>query len=256
MRLAKRSHGSQRVHIVPPLHNLAVLDGNDRDEPVVVGCAGSNNLTVHIVFEDHYTSILGSMHDERVRAMQEDVVTVARIKCHQCFATINLLWPSRENISKLEDRVVGDGIEIVVAIDLTGQTLLDYIEERVERREGLVLRIGHDCFLAVVWRDSVGNTTRQDRINAHCQFLSGARVSTLTMLMASWKRRTRSTRRVENEPHAVAYCPPELLSEVACDWARRSARTAFTSALISSIDIDAMPVASTAGAMASNRSRA
>ena len=141
-RLAKRSHGSQRVHVVPPLHNLAVLDSNDRDEPVVVGCAGSDDLTVHIVFEDHYTSILGSMHNERVRAVEEDVVAVARIKCHQCFATIKLLWPSRKNISKLEDRVLGYGIEMMVAIDLTGQTLLDYVEERVERSEGPVLRIG------------------------------------------------------------------------------------------------------------------
>src|SRR6202047_5670717 len=146
LRLAKRSHGSQRVHVVPPLHNLAVLDSHDRYEPVVVGDAGSDNLTVHLLFEDHYTSILGSMHDERVRAVQDDVVAIAGIKGHQCFATINLLWPSRENISKLEDRVLRNGIEIMVAIDLTGQTLLDDIEERVERREGLVLWIGHDWF--------------------------------------------------------------------------------------------------------------
>ncbi len=32
----KRSHGCQRVHIVAPLHDLSALDGNDRDEPVVV----------------------------------------------------------------------------------------------------------------------------------------------------------------------------------------------------------------------------
>ena len=83
--------------MVPPLHNLAVLDSNDRDEPVVVGCAGSDNLPVHIVFEDHYTSILGSMHDERVRTVQDDVVAVAGIQRHQCFATIQPLWPSREN---------------------------------------------------------------------------------------------------------------------------------------------------------------
>ena len=154
LRLAKRSHGGQRVHIIPPLHNLPVLDSNDRDEPVVVGCAGSDDLTVHIVFEDHYTSILRSMHDERVRAVERDVVAVARVKCHQCFATIKLLWPSRKNISKLEDRVVGNGIEIMVAVDLTGQTLLDYVEERVERSEGPVLRIVMIGFLAVVWGES------------------------------------------------------------------------------------------------------
>src|ERR1700692_4640929 len=86
------------------------------------------------------------MHDERVRAVQQDVISVTRIKCHQCFATIKLLWPSGENISKLEDRVVGNGIEIMIAIDTTGQTPLDYVEERIKRREGFVLWIGHDWF--------------------------------------------------------------------------------------------------------------
>src|SRR3984957_18398253 len=140
------------------MHDLAVPDGHDRDESVVVGCAGSDNPTVHFVFEDRYTSVPGSMHDERVRAVQQDVVAVARIKCHQCFATIKLLRPTRENISKLEDRVVGNCIEVMVAIDQTGQTLLDYVEERVERREGLVLWIGHVGFLAVVEGDSDGAT--------------------------------------------------------------------------------------------------
>ena len=147
--LRLRSHRSWRIHIVPPLQNFAVLDSNDGDEPVVVGCAGSDNLTVHIVFENHHTSIPRSMHDERVRVLQDDIVAVTRIKCHQGCATINLLWPSRKNISILEDGVFGNGIEIVVAIHQTGQTLLDYVEERVERREGLVLWIGHawlpDC---------------------------------------------------------------------------------------------------------------
>src|SRR5438309_982413 len=36
LHLTKRSHGCQRVHIVPPLHDLSALDGNDRDEPVIV----------------------------------------------------------------------------------------------------------------------------------------------------------------------------------------------------------------------------
>jgi hypothetical protein len=53
LHLAKRSHRCQRVHIVPPLHNLAVLDSNDRDEPVIVGCARFDNPTVHLIFEDH-----------------------------------------------------------------------------------------------------------------------------------------------------------------------------------------------------------
>jgi linoleoyl-CoA desaturase len=34
--LTQRSHGCQRVHIVPPSHDLSTLDRNDRDEAVVV----------------------------------------------------------------------------------------------------------------------------------------------------------------------------------------------------------------------------
>jgi hypothetical protein len=76
------------------VHNFAVLDGNHRDEPVVIGCAGPDDPTVYIVFEDHDTRILGSMHN----------------------------------------------------IDLTGQTLQHYVEERIERRESLVFWIGHGWF--------------------------------------------------------------------------------------------------------------
>ena len=52
-------------------------------------------------------------------------------------------------ISKFELRVVGEGVEIVVAVDQAGQTLLDDVEERVERRKCRVLGIGHDCSLVV-----------------------------------------------------------------------------------------------------------
>ena len=59
----------------------------------------------------------------------------------------NCFGPSGEMISKFKLRVVGDGVEIVVAVDQTGQTLLDDVEERVERRECRVLGIGHDLLL-------------------------------------------------------------------------------------------------------------
>src|SRR2546428_9493476 len=36
LHLTQRSHRCQRVHIVPPLHDLSALDGHDPHEPVVV----------------------------------------------------------------------------------------------------------------------------------------------------------------------------------------------------------------------------
>jgi predicted ATPase/DNA-binding winged helix-turn-helix (wHTH) protein len=51
-----------------------------RDPVVPVGAIDSVPPAVHLVFEDHYTSILGPMYDEAVRAVQDDVVAIARIE--------------------------------------------------------------------------------------------------------------------------------------------------------------------------------
>src|SRR5881275_2551703 len=109
--------------------------------------AGRDNLTMDIVFDDDNARVLRSVHDELISAVEDDVVAVARVECHQGVTTTNCLGPSGEMISKFKLRVVGDGVEIVVAVDQAGQTLLDDVEERVERRECRVLGIGHDLLL-------------------------------------------------------------------------------------------------------------
>src|SRR5437773_6678850 len=100
-----------------------------------------------IVFDDDNTWVLRSVHNEIVSAVEDDVVAVARIECHQSVTTTKYVRPPGEMISKFELRVVGEGVEIVVAVDQAGQTLLDDVEERVERRECRVPGIGHDCSL-------------------------------------------------------------------------------------------------------------
>jgi hypothetical protein len=50
----------------------------------------------------------------------------------------------------------------MIAIDMTGQALPDYIEERVERREDLVLWIGHEC-AEWIRRDEI--ETRESRMH-------------------------------------------------------------------------------------------
>src|ERR1700681_1076498 len=99
------------------------------------------------VFDDDNARVLRSVHNELVSAVEDDVVAIARIECHQGVTTTKCLGPSGEMISKFELRVVGDGVEIVVAVDQAGQTLLDYVEERVERSKGRVLGISHDLLL-------------------------------------------------------------------------------------------------------------
>lgn len=44
--------GRQRIHVVAPMDDLAILDRHHRDEAVVIGFAGAELLPVHLVFED------------------------------------------------------------------------------------------------------------------------------------------------------------------------------------------------------------
>src|SRR5437016_14209601 len=115
-----------------------------------------------IVFDDDNASVLRSVHNELVSAVEDDVVAVACIECHQGVTTTKCLGPSGEMISKFELRVVGDGVEIVVAVDQAGQTLPYDVEERVERRECCVLGFGHDLRIGLtqetsqLWRSCAG----------------------------------------------------------------------------------------------------
>src|SRR5712691_4109556 len=100
-----------------------------------------------IVFDDDNARVLRSVHDKLVSAVEDDVVAVARIECHQGVTTAKCVGPPGEMISKFELSIVGYGVEIVVAVDQAGQTLLDDVEERVERRECRILEIDHDLLL-------------------------------------------------------------------------------------------------------------
>jgi len=106
------------------MHDLAVFDGNHRDEPVVVGGGSGDYLAVYLVFDDHDTRVLRPVSDERIRAMQDDALAVACVERYERLATMHCLGPAWENISKLEYRIVGNGVEIVVAVHEAGQTLL------------------------------------------------------------------------------------------------------------------------------------
>jgi hypothetical protein len=49
--------------------------------------------------------------------MQDDALAVACVERYERLTTIHCLGPAWENISKLEHRIVGNGVEIVVAVD-------------------------------------------------------------------------------------------------------------------------------------------
>src|ERR1700678_1976659 len=163
VRFTAGPHHRKRVHVISPMHDLAVFDSNHSNEPVVVGGAVREYLAMYVVFDDHDTRVLRSVNDERVSTMENDVVAVAGIERHERITTTHYSGPARKVVSKLEHRVGGNAIKIVVAVHQSGQTLLYDLEERVEGREGRVLRVGH-MLIPFVVREGLGG--------ARCQFLS------------------------------------------------------------------------------------
>ena len=72
-------HGSQRIHVISPMHDFTIAYRDDRDEPVNLESAGRDRLAMHLIFKDDYARILASMHDEFVRVVQDDIIAIASI---------------------------------------------------------------------------------------------------------------------------------------------------------------------------------
>src|ERR1700692_774272 len=105
--------GRQRVHIVPPMDDLSVLDGDDRYEPVVVGNATRKDCAVHLVFENCDATTLGMVYNKSVGGVQPDVVAIPRELSHQVSSASNRWRPPRNAIAKLKKRVLCNRVEIV-----------------------------------------------------------------------------------------------------------------------------------------------
>jgi hypothetical protein len=48
------------------MNDLSSGDGNDRDEPVVIGRARSHHLAVHLIFDNRNSAVAGMINDELV----------------------------------------------------------------------------------------------------------------------------------------------------------------------------------------------
>src|ERR1700730_4490195 len=97
-----------------------------------------------LIFDDYDAWVLRSVHDECVPAVQDGAVAVSGIERHQRVTPLNLRWKAREDISIFEHRVVGDRLEVVVALDRTRQPLPDYLEDWLARAARVLFGIGHE----------------------------------------------------------------------------------------------------------------
>src|ERR1700676_3563175 len=92
---SQRCPRRQRIHVVAPAHDLAVLNKSDRDKPIIVDGAGLEYLAVNLVFEGHNVTIRGRMRGQRIAALEEDAVAVPGIERHEVCATSYRLRPTR-----------------------------------------------------------------------------------------------------------------------------------------------------------------
>jgi hypothetical protein len=139
----QRCPGSERVHVVSPMDDFSVLNRDDRDEPIVVGCATRKNLAAYFVFEDHDAIILAAMRDKCVAGVKLDRLAVSAEACYQIGSTSNRQRPTGEAIAGFEDCVFGKRIEIMIAIDGPLQTLHDDFEKRIDSFKNSVLGFCH-----------------------------------------------------------------------------------------------------------------
>jgi hypothetical protein len=99
------------------VHDLSVVDRDDGEEPVVVWNACRENRTVHFAFEDNNTAVLSMMHDKLISRMQPDIVAIPGKLSHQIGPSLNRSRPTRKVIEKLEKSLIGNRVEIMLAIN-------------------------------------------------------------------------------------------------------------------------------------------
>jgi hypothetical protein len=99
------------------MDDLSVLNRDDGDEPIVIGCATRKNLAVHFVLRDHDATVLTAVHNKCVAGVKHDRLLVSGEACHQVGSPSNRRGPTWEVVAGFENGVIGERIEIVFAID-------------------------------------------------------------------------------------------------------------------------------------------
>jgi hypothetical protein len=83
------------------------------------------------------------MHDQRIAAIEPDVVALSRIERHEVGTAGRYLRPTWKVVAKLKQNVVVEGVEIVLTVYEPRETLHDNCEEGVERAKSCVVAFGH-----------------------------------------------------------------------------------------------------------------
>jgi hypothetical protein len=99
------------------VHDLSIADRDDGKEPVVVWSACRENRTVYFAFEDNNAAVFSVVDDKLISRVQPDIVAVPGVLSHQIGPSSNRPRPTRKVVEKLKKSVIGDGVEIMLAIN-------------------------------------------------------------------------------------------------------------------------------------------
>ena len=153
------------------MDDLSVLNRDDRDEPIVIGCATRKNLAVHVVLKDHDATVLTAVHNKCVAGVKLDRLAVSREARHQIGSSSNRRGPTGKVVAGLEDCVIGKRIEIVFAIDESAQAFQDDFEEGIESFKSFVSGLSassapeRSCYMVpVIFGISSSDITRIKRL--------------------------------------------------------------------------------------------
>jgi hypothetical protein len=121
------------------MDDLSVLNRDDRDEPIAIGCAARKNPAVHVVLKDHDATILRAVHNKCVAGVKLDRLAVSGEASHQIGASSNRRRPAGKAIARFEECVFGKRVEIVFAIRHSKFIGLREDKDHFERRNAISL---------------------------------------------------------------------------------------------------------------------
>ena len=111
------------------MRHLIVLDGDDRDEAVVVQPACLDRLAVHLVLQDGYRGFRIPVDAEVVSGAHPHVVVVAAVQFDDCLSTFDVPGVAGHSDDVVEDHVITQEVEVVLSVGQAFESFPDDPEE-------------------------------------------------------------------------------------------------------------------------------
>src|SRR5580704_1748588 len=133
----------ERVHVVPPVRDLALADVDDGAEAIVVGGAVRQDRAVDLVLDDDHAFAVCLVDDEMVGSVELDGLDVTAKLAHERGASAHDTRPSPEVVEDLVDGVLVHDVEEVLPVDEVTERASDEIEVGRSRPVRCVGMAGH-----------------------------------------------------------------------------------------------------------------